>query len=291
MKLVFNILLLCVFINTSLFCNDSTITDSVKAKPLINKQYFKSYYLDLKDYFIAPTRWKGKDWAITGGVIAGTGLLYTQDKEIQLWLSERTTKSSEDISKYALEPWGSGLYSMSTMGLFYLHGTVFKNRRSKKVALLGVKSFLISGFLVNIPKHLFNRHRPYNDDPPNPYIWEGPFADRYYKSFVSGHTTSIFAVAAIVSSEYKDKFYVPLISYSIAGFSAFSRMHDNKHWASDVFAGAFFGWAIGKMIYNLDNWKVNLGPSTDLPGGLSLKINLNKKQETLPVSSALNMQY
>jgi membrane-associated phospholipid phosphatase len=46
-----------------------------------------------------------------------------------------------------------------------------------------------------------------------------------------------------------------------------SRIYDDKHWASDVFAGAVLGYAVGTLIMNRDNWKVRINAS---PTGITL---------------------
>ncbi len=238
---------------------DSVSVDLHSEKANVNKQYLKSFFLDTKDILISPVNWKRKDWLVFAGGTGSTLFIISKDRKLYDFFQDNRTKTRDTVSKYLLEPWGSGVYSMPLMALFYLQGAVFDNQRSKKTALLGMKSFLISGIMVQIPKYLFNRHRPYHDDIPNPDIWEGPFANKYYKSFFSGHTTSVFAVATVVASEYNETVYVPVISYTIAGLSALSRVNDNKHWVSDIFAGAIFGYAIGKFIYNRNNWKINVG--------------------------------
>lgn len=258
------ILIVLLFQKISFSQNDTTFSETK-----INKAYLKSYLLDTKDLVISPIKWKKKDWLIFSGTTVAIGGLITQDLKIQQYVQSNKTSGMDTISKYFLEPWGSGIYSMSTMALFYLHGTIFKNERSKRVSMLGVKSFLLSSMLVNIPKHLFNRNRPYHGDTPNPMVWNGPIPPDfesetlkhfYKKSFFSGHTTAIFSVASVVATEYRDKPIVPILSYTIASLSGLSRINDNKHWASDVLGGAFFGWAIGQFIYNQNNWKINIIP-------------------------------
>lgn len=239
---------------------DSLNLDSYSTKATLNKQYLKSYLRDTKDLLISPIKWDTKEWIYFAGFTGTTVFLISQDKKLYDFIQDKRSNTSDTISKYFLEPWGSGVYSMPTMGIFYLQGCLFKNERSKKVAMLGVKSYLLSGVMVQLPKYLFNRHRPYHGDTSNPNIWDGPFTGDYYKSFFSGHTTAAFAVATVVASEYQETIYVPIISYSIASLSALSRVNDNKHWVSDVFAGAIYGYAIGKLIYNHNNWKLNISP-------------------------------
>jgi len=223
----------------------------------INKQYLKSYYFDTRDIIISPTRWNNKQWLTFSGLALSFPFLLRYDDDIQKYVQKRRTSSMDRFSANYLEPWGSGYYSMSTMALFYLYGSAFKKNRIKKVAMLGVKTYIVTGFMVLFPKNLLGRHRPYQDNPANPYSWNGFLGGR---SFVSGHTTSIWGVSTIVASEYKDKPLVPVICYTIASLSSFSRIYDNKHWLTDVLGGAFFGYAMGKLIYNANNWKLKVIP-------------------------------
>lgn len=254
-----------IFQNQNISAQNS---DTIHSKVSFNKHYLKSYLTDTRNLLISPSKWDNKDLIIFSTTCVALGGLFTQDAKIQEFSQTLRTPTLDSISKYGFEPWG-GIYSMSTMALFYLHGTIFKNERSKRVSMLGVKTFLLSGILVQIPKHLFNRNRPYHGDYPDPMVWKGPIPPdfeketlkHYYKkSFFSGHTTSIFSVATIVATEYRDKPVVPIICYSIAGLTGISRIYDNKHWATDVLGGAIFGFAIGKLIYNENNWKINIIP-------------------------------
>jgi membrane-associated phospholipid phosphatase len=69
----------------------------------------------------------------------------------------------------------------------------------------------------------------------------------FIRGWPSGHTANSFAAAAVISEMYDDK---PLLkigvwTYSIAmGIS----MAVSVHWASDVFAGALIGYAVGKTV-------------------------------------------
>ncbi|MBI5218839.1 MAG: phosphatase PAP2 family protein [Bacteroidia bacterium] len=243
-----------------LFFNHAFSQDTLSPKASINKQYIKSYVLDSRDILIAPVKWKPKQWVITAGVLGTAGFLITQDKEINNFFQKNRTNTTDEIAKYGFEPFGRGIYSMGVMGLFYLQGCIFHNERSKKVALLGVKAFLITGGLTTIPKVIFCRHRPREEDQPDPYLWDFPAKDLHHLSFFSGHTSTAFAVATIVSCEYKEHWWVPVISYTIAGLTGLSRINDNAHWPSDVFMGAAFGTAVGKLIYSHNNWRINITP-------------------------------
>jgi membrane-associated phospholipid phosphatase len=50
--------------------------------------------------------------------------------------------------------------------------------------------------------------------------------------------------------EYRDRPLVPLISYSAATLIGLSRITENKHWITDVFAGAALCFFTGKLVVN-----------------------------------------
>jgi membrane-associated phospholipid phosphatase len=41
---------------------------------------------------------------------------------------------------------------------------------------------------------------------------------------------------------------VPVVSYSVASLVGLSRIYDNKHWITDVVAGAAIGTLVGNMV-------------------------------------------
>lgn len=224
-----------------------------------DKYYFQSLLKDTKDVFLSPVHWTGNEWLGFGLSAGACALIMTQEEEIQSYITDHRTPWTENLSRYVAEPWG-GVYSLSTLGGFYLVGELSGNPHGRKVALNGVKAFLISGLVARIPKVLAGRHRPYQDDPPNHWLWEGPGFK--YNSFVSGHATASFAVATVIAREYPDRKWIGWLSYSIASLCSLSRIHDNKHWASDVFAGALLGYSIGRLVSADRNWKPVITPIT-----------------------------
>ena len=71
-----------------------------------------------------------------------------------------------------------------------------------------------------------------------------------FNSFPSGHTTTAFAAAEFLRQEYKD--VSPLYGiagYAVAASTGILRLYNNKHWVSDVVAGAGFGILSTKLAY------------------------------------------
>jgi membrane-associated phospholipid phosphatase len=230
-------------------------TDSIPPKYKFNQKYLASYWHDSKKIAVEPIHWKLKQWSIFAGVVSISVVSYVYDKEIYDFFQRNRTETTETISKYALEPWGSGLYSIPLLAGIYMTG--IKDDRHRNVALTGLKAYILSGGAAMVSKYLFHRHRPEDDEPPNPYLWEGPFEFTIdYTSFPSAHTATAFSIASVLAWGYRDKIWVGLASYSVATLVGLSRIHDGKHWATDVIGGAalgtFIGTALSKINFDKD---------------------------------------
>ncbi|WP_201985404.1 phosphatase PAP2 family protein [Hymenobacter rubidus] len=69
-------------------------------------------------------------------------------------------------------------------------------------------------------------------------------------SFPSGHTAQAFLAASIVHAEFRDKSqWYGIGAYTLATSVAAFRMINNKHWESDVVAGAGFGILSAHVAY------------------------------------------
>lgn len=269
-------ILLILTISSSCFAQDTTQTKQLRPQTRsgFDKQYFGSYLRDTRDIIIAPAKWKASHWISLAAIGATTGVLFVYDDEIKKLSQKLRTPLTNDISRYGLEPWGKGMYSMPLMAGFYLHGLIWNNDRSKRVALLGVKAFVLTGVFTQVMKYAFQRQRPFETD--NQYAFQGFWGNYKHDSFFSGHTSTFFSVATIIACEYKDKKLIPPLVYTIAGIASLSRIHDNRHWASDVFIGAVVGYGIGKLIYSHNNWGIQINPVVSHnTTGLNVVIPLN----------------
>ena len=99
--------------------------------------------------------------------------------------------------------------------------------------------YLMSNFFVNATvepvKRVTHRLRPDETD---------------YLSFPSGHTAHAFANAEFLRMEYKDVSpWYGIAGYGIAITTGLLRVYNNRHWLSDVVAGAGFGIISTKMAY------------------------------------------
>lgn len=74
-----------------------------------------------------------------------------------------------------------------------------------------------------------------------------------YRSFPSGHTATAFAGAELLYQEYKDvSVWIGVAGYAAAATTGALRIYHNRHWFSDVMAGAGFGIASARIAYLLN---------------------------------------
>lgn len=88
-------------------------------------------------------------------------------------------------------------------------------------------------------------------------------------SFPSGHATITFATATVIERHLGWR--KSLLAYGIASYVAASRLHDDKHWLSDVVFGAAVGTIAGRTVVHhaADYWAV---APVKVPGGAAILV-------------------
>ncbi|MFT3903878.1 MAG: phosphatase PAP2 family protein [Niabella sp.] len=120
------------------------------------------------------------------------------------------------------------VYGLNAAGIKGKHN--FKDR-----TIIYATSQVISFALVNPLKRIVKEERPDGSDK---------------HSFPSGHTATAFSAAHFMFREYKDThFWLSISGYSLAAFTGVYRTLNDKHWVSDVVAGAGFGILSTELAY------------------------------------------
>lgn len=213
-----------------------------------NKNFLENLGDDILDTYKSPGNWGKKDFLRFSALTGGSIFLFVLDREIQDWFQENDSSASREASHF-FSNWGDGLTLGALIGALYASGEFFERDGLRKTALMSLESWAATGALVMGLKLIIGRARPYASESESSFH-PFSFSSRYY-SFPSGHASSAFAVATVIADQ-TDELAVDLLAYSVAALAAVSRVHDNKHWVSDVFAGSALGYFIGKKICGLN---------------------------------------
>ncbi len=192
---------------------------------------------------------------------AATGLSSIADDEIQEYFGE--TRRFEALGEVG-EVVGSSLVLGGFSGAMLLWGY---NTESDQFRSFGFS--LAQGFIVNAAvtagiKAVIPRTRPDGEN---------------NHSFPSGHTSGSFTTAVIVA-HYYGKFAIP--AYVTAALVGLSRIEKNKHYLSDVVAGATLGFIVGRTVCRqTDTFRI--GPITWMPlvlpeGGVAVAVSLDRQE-------------
>ncbi len=131
----------------------------------------------------------------------------------------------------------------------YLVGRLLDKPKVSHLGMDLIQAQLMSEALVEPIKFATHRARP--DGSNN-------------QSFPSGHAAATFAAATVIERHLGWK--KSILGYTIASYVAMSRLHDNRHYLSDVVFGAAVGSIAGRTVvhHEADYWAIT---PVALPGG------------------------
>lgn len=146
------------------------------------------------------------------------------------------------------------LGGMVVMPLLWVAGRLADDRTMAATGLRGMEALAVSLGTVSVVKFVAGRARPLvNVEDPTSWRLGRGLRDGEYRSFPSGHAATAFAVATAVTSELGagkpgTRWAVGVPLYAAAAGAGWSRMYENRHWASDVVAGAAIGTVSGLAV-------------------------------------------
>ncbi|MBI3291608.1 MAG: phosphatase PAP2 family protein [Elusimicrobia bacterium] len=177
---------------------------------------------------------------VAGSVLGGLALVHVFDSDIRGRIDhEQRNFGRRDSFIYA----AGGIEGLGVVaGGFYLGGLLGRSEEARQTSVTVAEAALINALLTQGLKGLVGRSRPLpREDPHFFQVFSGP------GSFPSGHTSTAFSMAAVVTDHYP-AWWVQVVSYGMAGTVGFSRMAQDAHWASDVASGAVLGILVGKTV-------------------------------------------
>lgn len=174
--------------------------------------------------FIAPAVLAGYGFA----AVYNNGALKQLDESTKAELQEDHPLFAAHVDDYLQFAPAAAVYALNLSGIKGKHNLF-------DASMLYLTSAALMGVSTHFVKQGVGRERP-NGNGEN--------------SFPSGHTASAFMAAEFLHQEYKDvNPWIGYAGYFVATATGTLRMYNNKHWFSDVVAGAGFGIASTKIAY------------------------------------------
>ena len=182
--------------------------------------------------------------------------------------------------------------SIIIAGATYVYGRAEDSPRSAELGLRTIESIGAAGLTTVVIKAFAGRARPYVSSDTNPHLYKfgRGFHDDNYTSFPSGHVTTAFAAASAASQEigylwpHASHLWTPVL-FTSASLVGVARIYEDKHWASDVVAGAAVGTLVSRVVVRyarahpqnvIDRWLLPVGVS-QMSGGRGMAVAWNYK--------------
>ena len=196
---------------------------------------------DLLALVTKPAHMDVRDWTNLGlGTLAVVGTA-TLDPRVRTWAQDHRSTSSDDLatSIRPLGQWGA----FAVLGATWLSGKVWSQPSLTSTAEDGLEAAIVAaGVVTPVLKEVVGRQRPsYGTG----HATFKPFSGG--ASFPSGDVTLAFSVASVFAA-HASSLWVKGTAWGLAGLVGWERIHLDRHWASDVVAGALIGSAVGNWV-------------------------------------------
>ncbi len=231
--------------------------------------YFSGLWSDGVDYFTAPARWGQQEWLTLGTTLIAVSALEEQDDHVRSIYANRDKELSGAAAEAANigNSWGEPLWAIGAMSALYGYGKLTDNPLYVDTSSNMFRAALYSTVTTHLLKMAIGRDRPSETANDDSYSGKG-------RSFPSGHTTFAFALSTAFAESVEHPSLLRRVgAYGLATATAFARVYDNKHWTSDVAAGAAIGIASGLFVTRKmrgkrsSKWDVIIAPT---PGGATV---------------------
>jgi membrane-associated phospholipid phosphatase len=149
-----------------------------------------------------------------------------------------------------------GIVPMITPLAFFFSGRLMKNEKLNVTAYALTQTFILTMAVQSPLKMITGRRDPGlvnnsfykrvegEKDFSGVFNW---FNMDFFNGWPSGHTANAFSAAAAIAEIYHDNIWIKSGVFTYAALIGFG-VTTHAHWASEAFAGALIGYAIGKTV-------------------------------------------
>ncbi len=197
----------------------------------------------------------GHNLLFYAGAVAGTGVMAFggADQAVRVGVLQHLAVSAYgDVSNVA-----GYLVPLIVAPGVYLAGLAVRDRKTVGAGSAALQALVVAILATAVLKVGVGRVYPLNGgDPQAADRLDHPSYAHDFRPFQSlslptgpawpsGHTVGTTAVAAALTGYYPDEPWIPFVGYPVALAVGFGLVDGDRHWTSDVLAGALIGHAIG----------------------------------------------
>jgi membrane-associated phospholipid phosphatase len=180
-------------------------------------------------------------WWEGAAVFGGIALVSTLDEPVQHTTQAARSPTTNELASVARRMGQPEVFVTVPVALF-VTGMATHRPALRRSAARVVGSLALAGALAVAGKYALGRLRP--SQTAEPGDWK-PFSGA--DAFPSGHATMAFALATSLADEIRRPWATVGLLTAAAG-TGWSRLNDDKHWLSDVMAGAAVGIGAAQMM-------------------------------------------
>lgn len=192
-------------------------------------------------------------------VVGGLSALLLLDEPAAEFAQQNRSGTLDDVSRAVRHFGQPEVYGTISIGMVAA-GLISQNSELTRAGGRLAATLALAGAASTATKFLFGRPRPSETDEADVFA---PFSGE--DAMPSGHSTIAFALATALADDIQET-WASVGLYSLAAGVAWSRLNDDRHWLSDVAAGAVVGITSAKLVngrwrlFHLRPPRVLLGP-------------------------------
>lgn len=231
---------------------------------------------DASDFYTSPFRFSKSDWLLAGVSIGGSAALVGLDEPARRSVGRQGQVENASAVWNIPRVYGDAGIAGGAGVATYLIGVIADRKEWRTTGRMMVESMVLAGVPVVLLKFAVGRSRPYLEEGATTFSAFQFSGGR--QAFSSGHSAVAFALSTVLA-ERANNHWASVGFYAMATWTAYSRMHDDQHWLSDVVVGGGLGIAAGLFVIRRERERTSVGPATD--GSLYL----------LPTTNGLSLVY
>jgi len=205
---------------------------SLTADP-VERPFVSSSLQAMADFGLTPLRWRWHDLGYLAPEAVGLAVLLNNDIPLydKMALGD-SRKPWLDHSMPAVSSLGDGFIEFAGAAL----AEKFGDARLARTSAVAMQGLAVVAVYSTVLKTAAWSNRPSQDDTAHRF-WD---FSQSSTGFPSGHAFSAFCAAEVYGAEYGRWW-----TYPFACLIAYSRIYNQAHWPSDVYAGTLLGIAAG----------------------------------------------